>query len=690
MNHPDPKPVYLTFGLHAHQPVGNFDHVFLEHLQDVYQPFLARAVEGGFLPLTLHLSGPLLDWLEANAADYLDMVGRLVADGQLELLLAGYYEPILPSLCREDRLEQIRWMREALKSRFGVDATGCWLTERVWEPELAADLADAGVEYVLVDDRHFVAAGFPRHQLHRPFRTEASGKSLGIFPIDERLRYLIPFHPPSDTVAHLRNLRASGQPLAVAADDIEKFGGWPGTRKWVYDEGWLDGFMVAMAEMQDAGEIRISTFSQALAELDSGGLAYLPSASYREMEEWALPTEAFRRLEHLKGLIGEEEFTRGDSPLIRGSHWRNFLVKYPESNRMHKKMMALSALCRERGNPTDARRALGRAQCNDVYWHGVFGGLYLRHLRDHVWHNLAEAEGLLRADEGLALQQIDMDLDGRQEMWVHSRSFSALVSPTNGGCLQELTLFEPRVNLANTLTRRREPYHEVKEEGVGGHELGNTGDDGAQNSSRHDSDPGHLGAAGKGEGGNGDTGTPSIHELVERLSFSELPPVDREERALFVDRILPGRMTVEEFRTGAFEVVHSWAQRVFEMVGAGVIHEAGRDENSKATPSWIEVSLNDPGIMGLVKRFRFEADGAVEVYFEWDPEAFPGDARFSTELSLGGEAEIVAVPEAEIWRFPVSTFSKSERGFDETVQGESVTVLWPTGQGWGRVRISRR
>ena len=42
----------------------------------------------------------------------------------------------------EDRLEQIGWMREALRRRFGVDATGLWLTERVWEPELAADLAD--------------------------------------------------------------------------------------------------------------------------------------------------------------------------------------------------------------------------------------------------------------------------------------------------------------------------------------------------------------------------------------------------------------------------------------------------------------------------------------------------------------------------------------------------------------------
>ena len=253
-----------------------------------------------------------------------------------------------------------------------------------------------GVDYVLVDDRHFVAAGFPRDQLHLPFRTEFGGKSLGVFAIDENLRYYLPFHPPETTADYLRALRASGQRLAVAADDIEKFGGWPGTREWVYQRGWLDDFIRTMKEMEASGEVRIATFGQALAELPSGGPAYLPSSSYREMEEWALPTEGFHRLEKLKQPLGRRSFP-GESPLIRGSHWRNFLVKYSESNRMHKKTLALSRLCRERGDPPEARRALGAAQCNDVYWHGVFGGLYLRHLRDTVWNKIAEAEGRLRA-----------------------------------------------------------------------------------------------------------------------------------------------------------------------------------------------------------------------------------------------------------------------------------------------------
>lgn len=659
-------PVFFAFGLHAHQPVGNFDHVFEEHLRDVYEPFLTRAVEGDLLPLTLHLSGPLLDWLEAHRSGYLDLVGRLVADGKLELLLAGYYEPILPSLLREDRIDQLRWMQEALRSRFGVEAKGLWLTERVWEPDLPADLVDAGVDYVLVDDRHFVASGFPRDQLHQPFRTESGGKSLGVFAIDENLRYFLPFHPPEDTVSYLRELRVSGKRLAVAADDIEKFGGWPGTRQWVYERGWLDDFIRAMKRMEEEDEVRLATFGQALAALPSGGPAYLPSSSYREMEEWALPPEAFHRLEELKRAIGEERFSQGDSPLIRGSHWRNFLVKYPESNRMHKKALAVSILCRERGDPPEVRRAVGAAQCNDVYWHGVFGGLYLRHLRDAVWQKLAEAEWHLRAGEGLAWEQTDLDLDGHEELWIHSAHFSALVSPVRGGAVEELTLFPAGVNLANTLTRRREAYHQLAVEP----------EDGAREENRA-----------HGEGGS--STAPSIHELEGIFRFTKLPPVDADDRALFQERILRGDLEFEAYQRGGYEPLHSWATQELKILAVDEGQAAGSGEGEDSPPRWVEVCLVDSEEGAFEKRIRFGSDGAVEVRYGWDPSGFPADAFFTTELSLGAEADVLAVPDSATWRFPISTFSKSERGFDETVQGESVTIRWPVGTGWGRVRLTR-
>ncbi len=398
------SPLRFVFGLHLHQPVGNFDHVMADHVRDVYRPIIERATAAGFFPLTLHVSGPLLEWLEQHDTAWLDMIGRLAADRHLELLLAGFDEPILASLPRPDRLEQIGRMRDYLKRRFGVQATGLWLTERVWQPELAADLAEAGVEYALVDDRHFLVCGFQHQELHRPHYTESDGCRVGLLAIDERLRYLIPFRPPEETAAYLRQLRAEGHGLAILADDGEKFGGWPGTKDWVYGSGWLDSFLQTMEQLTSAGEIQLSTGQDAFRQVASGGLAYLGTASYREMEKWALPPEAQRNLTKLEEELGPKDLEASAS-FVRGGHWHHFLVKYPESNRMHKTMIALSTLSRRRGDPPEARRAIGRAQCNDAYWHGVFGGLYLPHLRNAIWRQLAIAERVLRQGEALAYEE---------------------------------------------------------------------------------------------------------------------------------------------------------------------------------------------------------------------------------------------------------------------------------------------
>jgi len=693
MTNPEASPILFAFGLHAHQPEGNFGHVFQEHLQDVYEPFLRTAMGGGLFPLSLHISGPLLDWMEANATAYLDLIGEHVDAGRVELLLAGYYEPVLPSLLREDRSEQIGWMQEALRRRFGVEARGLWLTERVWEPELAEDLAGMGVDYVLVDDRHFVASGFSRDSLHAPFRTEASGKSLGVFAIDEKLRYLIPFHAPEDTAGYLRHLRSEGRRLAVLADDIEKFGGWPGTREWVYERGWLDRFMTVMGELQEAGEVRMVTFSDALREVPSGGLAYLPSASYREMEEWSLPPEASHRMSELKALLGEERFNRGESPLIRGSHWRNFLVKYAEANRMHKKMLALSGLCRERGNPEAPRRALGKAQCNDAYWHGVFGGLYLRHLRDSIWRNLAEAEGLLRNDESLGWEELDLDMDGHPEIWIHSSRFSALVSPHRGGGVEELTLFHAGINLANTLTRRREAYHDAEGRAGDGDRV--SGDEGVEGYGGHPSG-GHDGGSHAGA----EDRAPSIHDLEEGLHFSEAPPVDADDRAIFLERVLPASASEKDCRAGHLSPLRNWPREEMEVRKVvGVAPSASgeplfpqADEDTPGAHPFqqglaLEITLSAGGPGALEKRLRFQADGSVEAHFRWTPDDFPSDATFTTELSLGADADLSTVPAAETWRFPITTFSKSERGFDETVQGDAVLLRWPVAAGKGSVRL---
>ena len=639
-------PIRFAFGIHLHQPVGNFDHVFAQHVEDVYRPLLDTLADRGFLPIVLHLSGPLLEWLEAHESAYLDRLGRLAADGQVEILLGGFYEPVLASLPRRDRVEQVQWMREAVRSRFGVEATGLWLTERVWEPDLTADLSDAGVRYVLVDDRHFLATGFRAEQLHAPFWTESDGKRVALFPIDERLRYLIPFRPPEETADYLRELRGAGHGLAVLADDGEKFGGWPGTKDWVYGQGWLDRFIATIGRLVENGEVRLSRLDEALVSVPSGGIAYLPTCSYREMESWSLPPDAAIRLERLERDLGEARAAGPDGALIRGAHWCNFFVKYSESNRMHKKMQALSALSRARGDHPEVRRAIGRAQCNDAYWHGVFGGLYLPHLRDAVWRNLASAEGALRKGEGLEWERLDFDGDGQEEIWVHSAEFSALVSPHRGGAIEEYTVFARGINYANVLTRRREAYHDLALERRGE------------------------------SGGGSDGGAASIHDIEAGVRLDEKPPLDSEDRALVLERVLPRGVQAGDYARGAYWPVFSWARRRCECT---VANRTGGLE--------IEC-VAEGGREGLSKRIRFEPDGRITLSYAWDTSIADSEDLFAPEFSIAGDLELQYAPPADEWRYAIETVAKSERGLDRTRQGESVTLRWPVRLGKATIEIT--
>src|SRR5438093_6011379 len=277
------RPVTLVLIVHDHQPVGNFDGVFQQAFEDAYEPFLGFLEGHPRVRLALHTSGPLLQWIARHRRPYLARLRALVERNQVELWGGGFFEPILPAIPEADRHGQVRAMADWLELELGQRPKGLWLTERVWEPGLASSLAAAGVEYTAVDHAHFVAAGFERDQLWGYFQTEDQGRALSVFPIHRELRYLIPFQDPEQTVELLTRVGETGEGrIAGLGDDGEKFGVWPGTKQLCYERGWLERW----AEALDAHPwIECRTPAETIAHHPPVGLAYLPTASYHEMEE---------------------------------------------------------------------------------------------------------------------------------------------------------------------------------------------------------------------------------------------------------------------------------------------------------------------------------------------------------------------------------------------------------------------
>ena len=293
---------------------------------------------------------------------------------------------------------------------------------------------------------------------------------MSIFPGSERLRYLIPFGQPHEVIDYLRDLAHRHEDAVVLfGDDGEKFGTWPDTKDHCYRDRWLARFFDALTENQDW--IHMTTPSEAIDNVEPLGKVYLPTCSYREMTEWALPPGM--QNEYYDTAHGMQHDDRWDSlkRFVRGGYWRNFKIRYPETDEMYSRMMQVSSRLQRaiddgKVGPEieEARRELYRGQCNCSYWHGAFGGIYLPHLRNAVYEHLIKAENLLdrvvgRSGNWIEAKAEDLNFDGRQEVQIANDRVIGLISPALGGHLYELDVRSIQHNLLATMTRGPEAYH---------------------------------------------------------------------------------------------------------------------------------------------------------------------------------------------------------------------------------------
>ncbi len=456
----DVAPVRLAFAIHNHQPVGNFDSVFSDATERAYRPFLDALARHPGVRVSMHWSGCLLEWLEARDPALLDRLGGLCAQGQVELLSGAFYEPILAAIPPWDQQGQIERMNDYLKSRFGVVPRGAWIAERVWEPDLPGVLSKAGIEYTLLDDHHFLLAGESPDSLREPYWIESTLGRVGVFPIERELRYRIPFQPVPEILNYLRSTARDPLELRVFGDDGEKFGVWPRTHDWVHREGWLEAWLTALESRR---EVEAVPLGDAWRAAPPKRRTALPAASYPEMMLWALPPERQVAVEADQRWLEAQGKPELALRTATGT-WRQFLARYSEAGRAHRRVTALSRRiehlrrsCTGRGQYEEARREIHRAQCNCSYWHGVFGGFYLPHLRQSVHEHWLRAESL--ADElqgpptGWTLERVG------EEIMLRSPRIAVAVSLDEGGAIAEIADRRRPFDFAGVIARRREAYH---------------------------------------------------------------------------------------------------------------------------------------------------------------------------------------------------------------------------------------
>jgi hypothetical protein len=679
----------FCFGIHNHQPIGNFDHVLVEATERAYRPFLERLHARSEIRLVVHCTGSLLEWLRERAPGTFDLLVALAGRGQVELLTGGFYEPILAVLPDHDKFGQIERLTAFLKTHVGIRPRGMWLAERVWEPHLPRVLVEAGVEYVLVDDRHFALAGLDPEALGGYYLTEDQGTRLRVFPISQRLRYLIPFAEVEASLEYLATRRGK-VPAVTMVDDGEKFGVWPGTHAHVYEKGWLDRFFDRLLATE---WLDLATLSDVVDRVEATAPVYLPTASYREMGEWALPLAAQRRLERAKHDLERLGGGDADADLLRGGFWRTFLVKYPEVADTYWKMLRLSGAVRgalarapHDGRLTEAQVALWRGQANDAYWHGVFGGCYLPHLRRAVKSALLECERRLVESGALptpAWTREDGNGDGREEVYVRTRELTLTLNPALGGAITELGYLGRDLDVGDVLARRPEIYHaEVR--------TGSRRDGGAGVKTIHDA-PAPKEAGLEALLAYDEVRRGSLLDGWFDAGTTPLDPVSPWERALLA---LPGEPLGCTTRAvgGAIAVTFTrGAEAPVSVEKAVTIREATVEVRYRLTAPAATPVAGRWAVQWNLALTAGDAPGRYLTATGRPSLGSTGRERDAAGVALvdewiGVRARLAWAPAAELAWGPVQTVSVSEAGFERIYQGTAVLVVWPVGLRAGETR----
>ena len=672
----------LILGLHFHQPYGNLDEVFRDAVKRCYSPTLRLLAEYPAIKSAIHVSGPLLDWAEAHAPAFIAELAQLVHRGQVEVLGGGDQEPMLAILPDRDAHGQLTRLADRCEQLLSARPRGMWLAERVWEPDLARVIRQAGYDFTLLDDSHLRAAG-AEGPLAAYYVTDKAGQALAVLPIDRGLRTRIPYAEVAELMAYLESQR--GRTLTYG-DDVEKFGLWPTTERRVWHEAWLRHFFEALLA---STSVEVVLPSALLAAEASGGPIYIPTISYAEMGAWTLPPQQSLRYQELRKRLSFAGYESEVASFVRGGIWQAFVAKYAESRFIYRKMLRVSALVEAAAQAGDphalaARRRLYQGQCNCAYWHGLFGGLYMQHLRAALYQALIAAEVLVSSRTGVRRERCDHLGDRSAEVLFETPALNAYVSPARGGSVFELDLLAAQFCLTNVLARRREAYHvDVPRAQV-------LTDDELENVSAHD-----LVRARE-------------PNLAAKLLFDAYP------RGLFVDHLLAPDASPEQLDRGYAPLVDFANARYVLAPDDGRLggDEAVGDEaalglhcelGDYALTKTYRVSARALQVRYLLQaqgprrwvRFCCQADVTllsphavggrallVEGRGEHDPA--PGAVEMASGVrslrivgtALGVDCRLASQPEADLWRRVIETVSQSEAGFERSYQGTSLVFSW--------------
>ncbi len=470
--------ISLALVFYDHTAPGEQEGRIARVVERAWAPLLDALAEHAHVKAALHLSGAVGDWMSTNAPWTLDRIAELVARNQVELLGGSPVGAALQALPERDAVGHIHGSSRWAQERLGGKVRGAWLGSGGWDPTVPRLLARAGVRYTFVEDALLWPAGGHPGGDDAWFVAEREGAGVGVIPLDSRLAALVPWALPRYFAYELKERSASGQRFVSVAIAGDALGLRSGSSRWCWgsDKGWVPSFM-RMLRAQGSW-LKTALPGQLVDTQRPGGRVAPSAAAWRSDGAAGLPAVMGRRWRQLQRDQADamDPALERYSPWLSGPPWDAFLVRRDEANQLHKRMLRASASVqrlrrfnRNHATPATveaferARAWLYSGQGGAVLHGGYAGGPDRPDLRHTAWRALMRAEYLalqaLSDHHKLRHEVQDHDCDGQREILVQTSDYSAMVRPAMGGAISELGLWGVG-NLANTLRRREETWHE--------------------------------------------------------------------------------------------------------------------------------------------------------------------------------------------------------------------------------------
>ncbi len=574
----------------------------------------------------LHISGSVLHGMAVHKEEGLLALKQLVSSGQVELVAGGWSHPFLSGIPERDALSQLGLQVRLLNMRTGKRPSGVYLSEGVWDPDLPRLLERAGLSYALVAGELLLAAGLRPSQVPGLHHTERGGCVLQVLATDPTLDRLLRRTLGPDALSHLEQRRAMGIRSVLWIGSMSAIDRRPGGFK-----RWLDHFL---SGINDNRHWMCTTLPSTLTKRkeEGKGLVYLPS--------W-VPAH----IAEASTAVPENELRSRGGWFVRAGRWEGLMVRYAESNRLHKRVLLASSYLHrlrashKRGANAELDRlldsaalALYRAQGSSVLWPAAGGGFYNQALRLSTWRDMLEVEQSARRalGDGNQLRTLKADVlcSGHQDLLIYGPQVHAALEPSKGAVLAEFTV--PGVgNLVEVPTRREEPWHRslldhTKLPALVSDHGEVVFDDELSRGSKVDLEF-------DDESVSCSIGDP--RGVLEHLS--SVFTVDRERRAALSDRFLGPSATLDNLASGQYP-------EVGDFLGASyTVLSMDRSENKeKLTVSMAREGRvmmgREPRLLQIRKRVSLHRDSpSFEVEYELvNRTAEPVESTFAVDLPL--------------------------------------------------------